>query len=173
MKTSSSSRGTISRGNFILTRNLGKEEGVNFLLDDEENKELFGKIFSNSKKFAIEISAAAAINDIIALWDTFKNSGNYGVVFYNNSLKKLVDSIAKNEQKEESKKTDITEIEDYKIMFIDHLPNAGNGILSRLHSYKVKSDERYNSTTYSPRERIISSHKHNPNKFIDLAKISK
>ena len=173
MKTASSSHGTISRGNFILTRNLGKGEGVNFLLDDEENKEVFGDILSNSKKFAIEISAAAAINDIVALWDTFKNSGNYGVVFYNNSLENLVDSIAKNEQKEESKKTDITEIEDYKIVFIDHLPNAGNGILSQLHSYKVKSDERYNSTTYSPRESIISSHKHKPNKFIDLAKISK
>ena len=130
MKNASTSHGTICKGNFILTRNLGKGEGVNFLLDNEENKKIFGNIFSNSKKFAIEISAAAAINDIFSLWDTFANSGNYGIIFYNNSLENLIKSIAINEQKDESKKIDITEIEDYKLMFIDHLPNAGNGILS-------------------------------------------
>ena len=32
-------------------------------------------------RFAIEFSAAAAINDILALRDTFKNCGNYGLVF--------------------------------------------------------------------------------------------
>ena len=117
MKTGSSSYGTISRGNFILTKNLGKAEETHFLLDNEENKEIFKQIFSNSKKFAIEISAAAAINDIIALWDTFKNSGNYGVVFYKNSLKKLLEN------------KDSYSVE-YRIMFIDHLPNANNGILS-------------------------------------------
>ena len=37
MKTGSTSYGTISRGNFILTKNLGKGEGINFLLDNEEN----------------------------------------------------------------------------------------------------------------------------------------
>ena len=61
----------IYKRNFILTRSLGKGEGVNFLLDNKENKEIFGKILSNSKKFAIEISAAVAINDIVAMWDTF------------------------------------------------------------------------------------------------------
>jgi hypothetical protein len=171
MNSASSSHGTIFSGNFILTRNLGNGEGVNFLLDDEENKELLGKILSNSKKFAIEISAAAAINDIVALWDTFKNSGYYGIVFYNNSLENLVGRIADDEENN-IKSNDISEMEDYKIVFIDHLANAGNGIISQLYSYKVKSDKRYNSTTYSPRESLINSNKHKPNKFIELAKIS-
>ena len=160
MKAASSSFGTISRGNFILTRNLGKGESINFLLDNEENKELFEEIFSNSKNFAIEISAAASINDIVALWDTFKNSGNYGVIFRNNSLENLLSN----------KESDI---KDYSLVFIDHLPNAGNGILSQLHSYKLRADERYSTTKYSPRESLIDSHQVNPNKFIELAKNSK
>jgi len=160
MKAASSSYGTVSRGNFILTKNLGKGEGINFLLDNEENQELFEELFSNSKNFAIEISAAASINDIVALWDTFKNSGNYGVVFHNNSLEKLLT----NKDLEEK---------DYNLVFIDHLPNAGNGILSQLYSYKLKIDERYNTTKYSPRESLISSHQEKPNKFIELAKNSK
>ena len=41
------------------------------MLDDEKSKETFGEILSNSKKFAIEISAAAAINDIVAISDAF------------------------------------------------------------------------------------------------------
>ena len=106
-------------------------------MDNKKNNELFEQIFSNSKKFAIEISAAAAINDIITLWDTFANSGNYGVVFYNNSLENLIKSKKADKQIGESEKIDVTEIEDYKIMFIDHLPNAGNGILSQLRSYKI------------------------------------
>jgi len=83
MGAASSCSGTISisRGNFILTKNVGKGEGVNFLKDNEENQETFEEIFSNSKNFAIEISAAASINDIASICDTFKNSGNYGVVF--------------------------------------------------------------------------------------------
>lgn len=160
MKNASSSYGTISRSNFILTRNLGKGEGINFLLDNEENKELFEQIFSKNKNFAIEISAAASINDIVALWDTFKNSGNYGVVFSNNSLEKLL--INKD-----------SDIKDYRFVFIDHLPNASNGILSQLYSYKLKIDERYNTTKYSPREYLIGSHRVKPNKFIELAKNSK
>ena len=130
MKVGSSSYGDTCGGNFILTRNVGKGEGVKFLLDKEENKEVFEAILSNSEKFAVEISAAAAINDIVALWDTFKNSGNYGVVFYNNSFVNLAKSIEENKQLEESKKIDISKIEDYKIIFIDHLPKGRNGILS-------------------------------------------
>ncbi len=160
MKAASSSFGTISRSNFILTRNLGKGESINFLLNNEENKELFEEIFSNSKNFAIEISAAASINDIFALWDTFKNSGNYGVIFRNNSLENLLSN----------KESDI---KDYSLVFIDHLPNAGNGILSQFYSYKLRADERYSTTKYSPRESLIDSHQLKPNKFIELAKNSK
>jgi len=160
MKAASSSYGTISRGNFILTKNLGKGEGINFLLDNEENQELFEEIFSNSKNFAIEISAAASINDIVALWDTFKNSGNYGVVFRNNSLENLLSNKESN-------------IKDHSLVFIDHLPNAGNGILAQLHSYKLRADERYSTTKYSPRESLIDSHQVKPNKFIELARNSK
>jgi hypothetical protein len=160
MKAVSSCYGTISRANFILTKNVGKGEGINFLLDSEENQGLFEKIFSNSKNFAIEISAAASINHIVALWDTFKNSGNYGVVFHNNSLEKL----QTNKDLEEK---------DYNIVFIDHLPNAGNGIISQLYSYKRRKDERYNTTKYSPRQSLIRSNQVKPNKFIELAKNSK
>jgi hypothetical protein len=149
----SSSFGTINKSNFILTRNLGRGENINFLLDNEENRELFEKIFSNSRNFAVEISAAASINQIFALWDTFKNSGNYGVVFRNNSLEKLL--INKD-----------PDIKDYGLVFIDHLPNAGNGILSRLHSYKLRNDERYNTTKYSPRQSLIDYHQVKPNKCI-------
>ena len=77
------------------------------------------------------------------------------------------------EEKEESKKIEIRKIEDFKIMFIDHLPNSGNSILSQLYSYKVKSDERYYSTKYSPRESLIRYTTIKPNKLIELAKISK
>ena len=160
MKAASSSDGNICRGNFILTKNLGKGEGVNFLLDNEENKELFEEIFSNSKNFAIEISAAASINDIAALWDTFQNSGNYGVVFHNNSLDKL-------------RSNKDLDVKDYRLMFIDHLPNGGNDILSELYYYKRSIDERYYTTKYSPRESLISSHRVKPHKFIELAKNTK
>ena len=160
MKAASSSHGTISRDNFILTKNLGKGEGINFLLDNEENKELFEEIFSNSKNFAIEISAAASINDIATLWDTFKNSGNYGVVF----IIILLDKLLSNKD---------LDVKDYNLVFIDYLSNAGNGILSQLYSYKLKIDERNNTTKYSPRESLISSHQEKPNKFIELAKNSK
>lgn len=160
MKNSSYSYGSICRGNFILTKNLGKGEGINFLLDNEENQELFEEIFSKSKNFAVEISAAASINDILALWDTFNNSGNYGVVFHNNSIEKLLNN------------KDL-DVKDYNLVFIDHLPNACNGILSRLYSYKLKIDERYHTTKYSPRESLIHYNQVKPNKFIQLAQHSK
>ena len=81
----------------------------------------------------------------------------------------MLDSIAKNEEKEESKKIEIREIEDFKIMFIDHLPNAGNGILSQLNSYKIDSDEKYNSMKYSPREYLIKYNESKHRKLIELA----
>ena len=87
-------------------------------------------------KFAIEFSAAAAINDILALRDTFKNSGNYGLVF---DKTYCTHSEENKNQKEPHERTDITMIEDYKIMFIDHLPDANNGILSQLYSYKINN----------------------------------
>jgi hypothetical protein len=169
LKSSSSSMGTMSGGNFILTKNLSKE-GVNFLLDKEENKKLFEQALLDMRKFAIEFSAAAAINDILALRDTFKNPGNYGLVFYENSV--LYNAEDKDQQ-ECDEETKITKTENYKIFFIDHLPNASNGILAELNSYKNRSDLEYNSKQYSPRESVISSNMSNPSALIKLAKGSK
>lgn len=39
--------------------------------------------------------------------------------------------------------------------------------------YKLKIDERYNSTKYSQRKSLICSHQEKPNKFIELAKNTK
>lgn len=129
-------------------------------MDNEKNKELFKKIFWDSKNFAIEISAAASINDIVALWDTFHNAGNYGVAFHNNSLEKLIANKA-------------LDTRDFKLMFIDHLPNARNGVLTQLNLYKIRKDEKYQTTPYSPRNSLINSIHEKPQTLIELAKNSK
>jgi hypothetical protein len=91
---------------------------------------VFDKIFSNSRQFAIEVSAAASINDIVSLWDTFTNSGNYGVVFENNSYDQLLAGK-------------VAEKGDFKVVFIDHLPNVNNATLFHLHCVKNDSIYKY------------------------------
>ncbi len=160
IKNRSSSKSSHNKGNFILTRNVGKGEGINFLMDKEENQEIFEKIFLKSKKFAIEFSSAAAINDIISLSDTFSNAGNYGVVFYNYSLENFLNNKQLN-------------IEDFKIMFIDHLPDSENGRLAQLNYIKQIQDSSYSDLIYSPRENLISSKSIKPHILIKLGKLNK
>ena len=125
IKSGSSSLGTISGGNFIVTRNVITEEGLSFLLDTEKNQEQFAKLYTDNKdKFAIEVSAAALLKDILVLHDTFNsNVINYGVLYDENN-------------------------DDFRFQFIDHLPNANNGIFDSMK--KKKAD----INNYSPRKEL-------------------
>ena len=169
LKSNSSSLGTISCGNFILTKNLNTQN-ADFLLDDSKNENFFNQNILDINKFAIEFSAAAAINDILSLRDTFKNHGNYGLVF---DKTYCTHSDETKNQKKLHEGSGISILENYKIMFIDHLPDAKNGVLSQLYSYKTNSTDKYNANTYSPRESIINSNKSNFSALIKLAINSK
>ena len=109
LKSGSSSMGTTSGGNFIITENLGKQS--NFLLAKAlEGHELFDQIIGDHQdNFALQISLAGVINDLISIADTFVNLGNYGVVY---------DS----------------ETKDFVVKFIDHLPNPSNGKFALMRS---------------------------------------
>lgn len=123
LKSNSSSTGTSSSYNFIVTENVARTKGLNFLLDTKENEVKLKELYTKNKvKFAIEVSAAALLSDILVFHDTFNyNPKNYGIV-YNESSNN-----------------------DLHFQFIDHLPNASNGIFD---SMKRKRD----LNNYSPRK---------------------
>jgi hypothetical protein len=121
--SSSKGKSSIYKGNFILTEDVC-QLGQEFFLDLEENRtQLTNFAIADSKKFAVEISAAVALTDILSVTDVFgKNVQNYGVVGNANNPS------------------------DYKIQFVDHQPDLGNGLFSTL-----KEEEKL---LYSPRESL-------------------
>ncbi len=127
--SSSAGQSSIFKGNFILTEDVcGPSQ--EFFLDVEDNKDTLTEFAQHDrKKFAIEISSAAALTDILSIADVFgQNAKNYGVVGNPNNLK------------------------DYRLQFIDHQPNPGNGLFSTF-----REEEKL---AYSPRESL-------PRKYIN------
>jgi hypothetical protein len=121
--------------NFILTRDV-RGAGQEFFLDIEENKTNLTKLAvgdgsdAATRKFAVEISAAAALVDILSITDVFgKNGRNYGLVA--------------------STTPDATKQSEYKFQFIDYWPSE-NGLFTRL-----KESEKQ---TYSPRNSLFKKH---------------
>ncbi len=121
-KYSSSGGCSISyKGNYIMTKSLN-EKDKNFLIDSEENQQEFKKALQN-EDFSVDLSTASILNDLLSLTDTFgRNTRNYGLLI-DNSKQKTV----------------------YSLKFVDHLPNANNGLFS-LSDFKPE--------LYSPREVI-------------------
>lgn len=81
MEAGSSESGSMSvhNGNYIVTKSLNTNNSV-FVLDLLTNKDKFHNL-DNSEEFALEIQSAAAIRDILSVWDTFNvNLKNYGVL---------------------------------------------------------------------------------------------
>lgn len=116
--SSAAGRSSVSRGNYIMTEDLN-QNGDHLLLDLEENKEAFEQALTD-RGFTVELSAASALNDILSLTDTFgRNTRNYGLV-----------------ERSDGSKT---------IQFVDHLPNANNGLFSLMD---------FNPATYSPRDSL-------------------
>ena len=109
------------KGNYIMTKSLN-EKDKNFLIDNEENQQEFKKALQN-EDFSVDLSTASILNDLLSLTDTFgRNTRNYGLLI-DNSKQKTV----------------------YSLKFVDHLPNANNGLFS-LSDFKPE--------LYSPREVI-------------------
>jgi hypothetical protein len=116
--SSAAGKSSISRGNYIMTEDLN-QDGNRLLLDTEENYVAFQEAMTD-QKFAVELSAASALNDILSLTDTFgRNTRNYGLLV-----------------RPDGGKT---------IQFVDHLPNANNGLFSLM---------SFDPTQYSPREAL-------------------
>eukprot|EP01041_Mallomonas_annulata_P004236 gene4235-8429_t len=114
-----SSNSSISCCHFIMTENLNQYNN-HFFLDIEDYHEEFQRAL-NDGGFTIELSAASVLNDILSLTDTFGRNGcNYGLLM----------------------KSDGT----YTIQFVDHIPNANNGLFS--------SSMRYDPVSYSPRDTL-------------------
>lgn len=111
-------RSSISSGNFIMTEDLN-QNGDNLFLDTEENnEELQAALRDNG--FTVDLSAASALSDILSLTDTFgRNGRNYGL------LTKADGS--------------------HTIKFVDHLPNANNGLFSLT---------SFDPAQYSPRDHL-------------------
>lgn len=115
--SSESGSHSIHSGNYIVTKSLNTDE-TELFLDLPLIKERFNDLESY-EKFAIEIQSAIAIRDILSLWDTFNvNPKNYGI---------LLDKKG-----------------NFKVQFIDHLPNANNGTLTNIYNSHYKDE-------YSPR----------------------
>jgi hypothetical protein len=104
---SSAGKSSIFQGNFILTEDVrvNKKE---FFMDIEENNDEIRKFFEHdNKKFAVEISAAVALTDILSISDVFgHNPKNYGIV------------------------GDPDDPSEFSLQFVDHQPNEGNGLFS-------------------------------------------
>ena len=108
-------------GNYIMTKSLN-EKDKNFLIDNEENQQEFKKALQN-EDFSVDLSTASILNDLLSLTDTFgRNTRNYGLLIDNSKQKT-----------------------EYSLKFVDHLPNANNGLFS-LSDFKPE--------LYSPREVI-------------------
>lgn len=119
--SSAAGRSSISRGNYIMTEDLD-QNGNRLLLDTEENRGAFQEALAVDRQFAEEISAASALSDILSLTDTFgRNVRNYGLLIRSDGGR--------------------------TIQFVDHLPNANNGLFSLMD---------FNPTTYSPRAYLQS-----------------
>ena len=109
------------KGNYIMTKSLN-EKDKNFLIDSEENQQEFKKALQN-EDFSVDLSTASILNDLLSLTDTFgRNTRNYGLLIDNSKQKT-----------------------GYSLKFVDHLPNANNGLFS-LSDFKPE--------LYSPREVI-------------------
>jgi hypothetical protein len=77
----------------------------------------------DQRKFAVEMSAAAALTDVLSVADVFgQNAKNYGIV------------------------GDPGNPGEYRLQFVDHQPNPGNGLFSTL--------EEGERLAYSPRESL-------------------
>ena len=132
--SSSGGNSSSHKGNYIMTKDLN-EKDKKFLMDIEENCQEFKNALQN-EDFSVELSASSALNDLLSLTDTFgRNTRNYGLV-----VAKTKELDSQEEAEEEAGEGD--EIKKYKIQFVDHLPNANNGLFS-LSSFKPEE--------YSPR----------------------
>jgi len=124
--SSSYGHSSIYKGNYIMTEDVAQKDSE-FILDSELDDSHPAADLKATKKFAIEISVASLINDLLSLSDTFgMNTKNYGIV-YNNSTG------------------------EYAIQFIDHLPNARNGLFSVIKEFPKENNQ------YSPR-RALGEH---------------
>jgi hypothetical protein len=121
--SSSAGKSSIFKGNFILTEDV-RGPGQEFFLDTDNNRDILSQFAkSDLKRFAIEISAASALTDILSISDVFgQNARNYGIVGNTDNPDK------------------------YRLQFIDHQPNPGNGLFSTL-----REEEK---VAYSPRESL-------------------
>ena len=114
--SSAGGRSSISRGNFIMTEDLN-QHGDTLLLDTECNYDEFQDALRD-RNFTIDLSAASALSDILSLADALgRNGHNYGLLIKADGTRTL--------------------------QFVDHLPNANNGLFSL---------SSFDPAQYSPRE---------------------
>ena len=114
--SSADGRSSISRSNFIITEDLN-QYGDTLLLDTECNYDEFQDALRD-RNFTIDLSAASILSDILSLADALRRNGhNYGLLI-----------------KADGSRT---------LQFVDHLPNANNGLFSNV---------SFDPAQYSPRD---------------------
>ena len=159
----------------IFFSNISRHELAQNIIQCGILPEAFAHDSSEEKLWAkySDIVLAKALSYLDIPTEVLRARGNSADVFGKNTKYPIVGDAKTFRLSRTAKNQKDFKIKDYNFVFIDHLPNAGNGILSQLYSYKIKKDIRYNTTIYSPRSSLISFNKENPNKFIELAKKSK
>jgi hypothetical protein len=135
--SSSGGYSSIYQGNYIMTEDAAQEKGAEFILaaDLSLNKnEIMDVLTADQENFAIQISSAFLINDLLSLSDTFgENYNNYGVVI--------------NQEKSQ-----------YSIQFIDHLPDKNKDLSQTIKALSLKKE------AYSPRSQLMTKEGENKKK---------